>query len=122
MRSISFISLFGIAGSYAHGVSQTIKTSSGPVRGHTATHESGVSAFLGIPYALPPTGNRRFMPPEKYHGDDLIGADSIVRLSSIQTGFELLLSFHDRDLLAQQAHRSALVSMISRVSTNLLPT
>ncbi|KAK3180041.1 hypothetical protein K4F52_008533 [Lecanicillium sp. MT-2017a] len=77
MKSVSFVAFFGLAGSYALSVSQTVKTSSGPVRGHAATHEPGVSAFLGIPYALPPVGNRRFMPPEKYHGDELINAHSI---------------------------------------------
>lgn len=90
MKISCFISLLGVSGSYARGVFQTIKTSSGPVRGHAATHESGVSAFLGIPYALPPVGNRRFMPPEKYHGDEVINADSIVSLSHILTH----LGFH----------------------------
>lgn len=91
MKSVSFVALFGLAGSYALSVSQTVKTSSGPVRGHAATHEPGVSAFLGIPYALPPVGNRRFMPPEKYHGDELINAHSIVSRGHILTNFGLSL-------------------------------
>lgn len=78
MKFFCFVSLFGISGSYALTAWPTIKTSSGPVRGHAAAHESSVSAYLGIPYALPPVGNRRFMPPEKYHGDVLINADRIV--------------------------------------------
>jgi hypothetical protein len=83
MKILCFITLFGISNCYGLSVSQTIMTSSGPVRGHAATVESGVSAFLGIPYALPPLGNRRFMPPEKYHGDKLINGKKIVSFSRI---------------------------------------
>lgn len=73
----------GIPGTLALHVGQIIRTSSGPVLGHAATHESSVSAFLGIPYALPPLGKRRFMPPEKYHGDKLINGSHIVGRSHI---------------------------------------
>ena len=38
----------------------TINTTDGPVRGFV---ENGVNKFLGIPYAAPPTGNLRWMPP-----------------------------------------------------------
>lgn len=37
-------------------------TEEGPVRG--IVHEDGSLAFLGIPYAAPPTGERRFLPPQ----------------------------------------------------------
>jgi hypothetical protein len=90
MKVFCFIALFGISSSYALSVGPTIITSSGPVRGHAATDKSGVSAFLGIPYALPPLGARRFMPPEKYHGDKLINGNSVVSFSHILT----YLSFH----------------------------
>jgi para-nitrobenzyl esterase len=39
----------------------TINTGNGPVRGFV--NSSGVNEFLGIPYAAPPTGNLRWMPP-----------------------------------------------------------
>lgn len=38
------------------------QTAEGPVRG--IRREDGSSVFLGIPYAAPPTGKRRFQPPQ----------------------------------------------------------
>lgn len=101
MKPFRLICLFGISSCYALSAGQTILTSSagptiltssGPVRGHAATDEPGVSAFLGIPYALPPVGKRRFMPPERYHGKKLINANSIVSRFYIPLGFELALT------------------------------
>jgi para-nitrobenzyl esterase len=40
----------------------TIDTKCGPVRGRA--DEDGVLSFLGIPYAAPPVGPQRFLPPE----------------------------------------------------------
>lgn len=39
-----------------------VMTAEGPVRG--IRRPSGDAAFLGIPYAAPPTGERRFQPPQ----------------------------------------------------------
>ena len=41
--------------------STTVRTSSGAVRG---TSRDGVHAYLGIPYAAPPFGPRRFAAPQ----------------------------------------------------------
>ena len=44
----------------------TLVTGQGTLRGILAS--SGQRAFRGIPYALPPTGDRRWKPPIKHHG------------------------------------------------------
>ncbi|CZR57922.1 related to acetylcholinesterase precursor [Phialocephala subalpina] len=53
-------------------VGQTVQTSSGPVNGHPAGTAKQVSEYLGIPYALPPVGNLRWEPPQKYNGSSTI--------------------------------------------------
>ena len=40
--------------------SRVVRTESGPVSGTTS---SGIRAYLGIPYAAPPTGDLRWRPP-----------------------------------------------------------
>jgi len=44
-------------------VGAQIQTSSGVVSGHPASNASGVSEYLGIPFAQPPVGKLRFQPP-----------------------------------------------------------
>src|SRR5689334_10517263 len=39
----------------------TVRTADGPVQGFV---RSGISTFLGIPYAAPPSGELRWKPPE----------------------------------------------------------
>lgn len=53
---------------------QAVKTTSGTVVGHSSTWMPGVSEYLGIPYALPPTGDLRFAAPKKYTGNSTLGA------------------------------------------------
>ena len=52
------------------GGAPIVTTSDGAVRG-VAVPGSTVDAFLGLPYAAPPTGNRRWRPPQPpvhWHG------------------------------------------------------
>ncbi|KAI0170573.1 carboxylesterase [Pestalotiopsis sp. NC0098] len=53
-------------------IGQTVTTSSGPVEGHAGGNGTGVSEYLGIPYAQPPVGELRFQPPVAYEGTDTI--------------------------------------------------
>ncbi|KAH8410163.1 hypothetical protein KR009_007256 [Drosophila setifemur] len=46
-----------------HGGSNTVKTKYGLLRGIVVRSSPLVEAFLGIPYASPPVGSLRFMPP-----------------------------------------------------------
>lgn len=57
-------------------VGQTVLTSSGPVQGHSASNGTGVSEYLGIPYAQPPVNELRFQPPVAYNGSDIINGTS----------------------------------------------
>lgn len=120
MKAFCFIPLLGISSCYGLSVGQTIKTSSGPVRGHVGTVESDVSTYLGIPYALPPVGNLRFMPPEKYYGDKLIDGSSVVSFPHILGYLKVYSNFHLRDSLVQPTHPSPLVATISIITICLL--
>ncbi|KAL2132975.1 hypothetical protein VTI74DRAFT_3045 [Chaetomium olivicolor] len=53
-------------------VGQTVQTTSGPVDGHAASVATEVSEYLGIPYAQPPVGKLRFLPPVRYNGTQWI--------------------------------------------------
>lgn len=46
----------------------TVNTTSGMVSGHAASNTTGVSEYLGIPFAAPPVGALRFAPPQPYKG------------------------------------------------------
>jgi hypothetical protein len=60
-------------------VGQTVRTTSGPVDGHAASVASGVSEYLGIPYAQPPVGGLRFQPPVRYKGTRKLNGKDFVR-------------------------------------------
>lgn len=77
MRLVTIVSIlaFGFAGAQGIEVQetpwvlgQTVLTSSGPVSGRDCGNFTGVSEYLGIPYAEPPVGNLRFAPPQKFKG------------------------------------------------------
>lgn len=55
--------------SLASEVGAPVKTTSGTVTGHPARNRTAVSEYLGIRYAHPATGSRRFQPPVAFHSD-----------------------------------------------------
>jgi cholinesterase len=59
-------------------VGQTVQTSSGPVKGHAASNATGVSEYLGIPFAQPPIGDLRFAAPVAYNGTATINGTKFV--------------------------------------------
>jgi hypothetical protein len=75
---------------------ETVKTTVGDVKGHVAEWpaSSGVSEYLGIPYAEPPVGNLRFAAPKPYKGKGIIpgstyGAGCIQALDPKQVDNEI---------------------------------
>ena len=59
-------------------VGQVVSTSSGAVSGHAASNATGVSEYLGIPFAQPPVGDLRFAAPVAYNGSAAINGSSFV--------------------------------------------
>jgi carboxylesterase type B len=59
-------------------VGDAVKTSSGDILGHAAARNHNVSEYLGIPYAVPPVGPLRFMPPRAFKGKGVVKADRFV--------------------------------------------
>ena len=62
-------------------VGASVRTSSGLIKGHAAPRRPGVSEYLGIPYASPPTGDLRFAPPVAFDSEEIIEASSYVCIS-----------------------------------------
>jgi hypothetical protein len=62
-------------------VGQEVKTTSGVVKGRFATRPgfSDVSEYVGVPYAYPPQGELRWMPPKPFESNGTIDATKWVR-------------------------------------------
>ncbi|KAI1614311.1 putative carboxylesterase [Exophiala viscosa] len=63
-----------------------VQTTSGKIQGHSAPGVSGVTEYLGIPYAKPPTGDLRWAPPQVYNSSSLIQASKFGNTCPAQTG------------------------------------
>jgi len=75
-----FIFFFGL-GSSALSLSSNhtlqLKTSSGVFTGFINSTAPDIRQFLGIPFALPPIGSRRWLPPSKFQSEASFSATSI---------------------------------------------
>jgi hypothetical protein len=67
-------------------VGQAVKTTGGLIVGHAANTMKGhdqVSEYLGIRYAEPVVGARRWLAPQPYKRNGTLKADKFVRLNSV---------------------------------------
>jgi hypothetical protein len=80
---LSFIPALAAAAPWAVG--NAVKIAAGPVvEGHASSWQSGVSEYLGIPFAQPPVGPLRFAAPQPFKGGaQRIVASKFVRMSSM---------------------------------------
>jgi cholinesterase len=53
-----------LASAQQWSIGQSVKTTSGEVKGHASSWKPAVSEYLGIPYAQPPVGNLRWAAPQ----------------------------------------------------------
>jgi Carboxylesterase family len=80
LRHYAAAVLYLASATTAWKVGEVVKTSSGEILGHAASRNHDVSEYLGIPYAVPPVGPLRFMPPREFKGKALVKADRFVRI------------------------------------------
>lgn len=86
------------------GQSLTVKTSSGTFTGFINPSLPDTNQWLGIPYARPPIGTRRFMPPEKAPKNGTHDAKAYKPICLQDTGdkvgvfWELVPEYQNRDV------------------------
>jgi hypothetical protein len=55
-----------------------ISTTSGLIIGHAATNRTGVTEYLGIPYAASTNGSQRWLPPKRFNSTAKFNASTYV--------------------------------------------
>ena len=55
-----------------------ISTTSGLIIGHAATNRTGVTEYLGIPYAASTNGSQRWLPPQRFNSTAKFNASTYV--------------------------------------------
>ncbi|KAG9232100.1 putative carboxylesterase [Amylocarpus encephaloides] len=115
MKAAYLLSLLGASTSYGISVGQTVQTTSGPVKGHAATVKNTVSSYFGIPYAIPPVGALRFMPPIRYYGGSTLEGSKIGHACPAVPPFGNDLSKYNIPLANMTAQGVAFVSDIEQV-------
>lgn len=78
-----------------------MKTTSGTIIGHRNRNATQVSEYLGIPFAYPPVGPRRFAPPERYYSNRTINGSAFgADCAAITDAVPYFLPFTEYNLLA----------------------
>lgn len=80
MRALLFLAALVLTTELS-SANYTVQTSNGPITGHPAPGVDSVREFLGIPYARPPVGNLRFLPPERHAKKEPFIASNFVSLA-----------------------------------------
>jgi carboxylesterase type B len=62
--------------------SSGISTTSGVIVGHAAANKTGVTEYLGIPYAASTNGSQRWMPPQRFTSKETFNASTYVSCQS----------------------------------------
>jgi acetylcholinesterase len=74
---MSLLVASGVSYPTCHASDLQVQTSSGTIEGFVNPPIPDVHQFLGVPYSLPPTGSRRWLPPSKPKSKDHVNASSI---------------------------------------------
>jgi para-nitrobenzyl esterase len=86
----------------AHGDDLTLKTAQGTLIGETVGDRADVAVFKGIPYAVPPTGQRRWTPPEpapNWPGVRIAKAFSPICMQQEEGDYHIPLELQSEDCL-----------------------
>ena len=70
----SLLFTVSVSGQNIWSVGQAVSTTSGVIKGFASPKVSGVSAYMGVPFAQPPTGPNRWLKPLPFNSTHEIQA------------------------------------------------